>query len=262
MELCATEYDSLDQLAIRQHAHLRYSEPLDRIELRTLAAATPSTGSAVLDVGPGTASFLREVRAQGHAGRAVGVDTSAAATAAVRTVAGVRAVRGDACALPFRAASFDVVFARHMLYHVLDLGRALREFRRVLPPDGRLVAVVNQPAQAPRLSGLLHRLLAEHGVASPVLPRVDSATLPDPLRAVFREVRVERVDGHLVFPAPDPLIRFGTALLGFYGVPPGSAVRPDVERAFADSVVRWFATTGGPWRDPKGYAIFVCRSRR
>ena len=40
----------------------------------------------------------------------------------------------DAMALPFPDASFDVVIANMMLYHVPDIDRALMEIRRVLKP--------------------------------------------------------------------------------------------------------------------------------
>ncbi|MBK8988491.1 MAG: methyltransferase domain-containing protein [Chloroflexi bacterium] len=45
--------------------------------------------------------------------------------------------------LPFADASFDVVVANHMLYHVPDLPQALREVRRVLKANGRFFAATN-----------------------------------------------------------------------------------------------------------------------
>ncbi|MCB8988739.1 MAG: class I SAM-dependent methyltransferase [Ardenticatenaceae bacterium] len=45
--------------------------------------------------------------------------------------------------LPFDDASFDVVVANHMLYHVPDLDKALAEVCRVLKPHGRFFAATN-----------------------------------------------------------------------------------------------------------------------
>ena len=56
---------------------------------------------------------------------------------------GVDARQADICYLPFDDASFDVVYAGWMLYHVRDLERALNEVRRVLKPGGTFVAVTN-----------------------------------------------------------------------------------------------------------------------
>ncbi|TYP79487.1 class I SAM-dependent methyltransferase [Paenibacillus methanolicus] len=46
----------------------------------------------------------------------------------------------DAISIPYPDASFDVVIANHMLYHVSGLDCALAEINRVLRPDGLLVA--------------------------------------------------------------------------------------------------------------------------
>lgn len=49
----------------------------------------------------------------------------------------------NAEAIPFADATFDLVIANHMLYHVPDLPRALKEIQRVLKPGGRLYAATN-----------------------------------------------------------------------------------------------------------------------
>ena len=46
----------------------------------------------------------------------------------------------DAMCLPYANASFDVVIANMMLYHVPDIETAVREIRRVLKPEGRFFA--------------------------------------------------------------------------------------------------------------------------
>jgi ubiquinone/menaquinone biosynthesis C-methylase UbiE len=51
----------------------------------------------------------------------------------------------DAQDLPFPDASFDVIVANHMLYHVPDPARAATEFARVLRPGGFLLAATNGP---------------------------------------------------------------------------------------------------------------------
>ncbi|MEA2374882.1 MAG: hypothetical protein QOD53_1345 [Thermoleophilaceae bacterium] len=51
--------------------------------------------------------------------------------------------RVDTAALPFADASFDLVLCSHVLEHVEDDARAMRELRRVLRPTGQ--AVLQQP---------------------------------------------------------------------------------------------------------------------
>jgi SAM-dependent methyltransferase len=51
----------------------------------------------------------------------------------------VRFVAGEAEPLPFRAASFDGVFAGELIEHLAEPRRGLAEFRRVLRPGGTLI---------------------------------------------------------------------------------------------------------------------------
>ncbi|MBI5965318.1 MAG: class I SAM-dependent methyltransferase [Chloroflexi bacterium] len=46
----------------------------------------------------------------------------------------------DAQSIPYADGTFDAVIANHMLYHIPDRGRALKEVRRVLKDDGILFA--------------------------------------------------------------------------------------------------------------------------
>ncbi len=52
------------------------------------------------------------------------------------SAARMRAVQIDAQVLPFPDRTFDAVVANHMLYHVPEVPRALREIRRVLSNSG------------------------------------------------------------------------------------------------------------------------------
>lgn len=62
---------------------------------------------------------------------------------------------GDVQALPFADASFDVVVAAWMLYHVPDIPRALSEIERVLAPGGSLVAVTTSVGHLSELRDLI-----------------------------------------------------------------------------------------------------------
>jgi SAM-dependent methyltransferase len=95
----------------------------------------------VLEVGPGRGE-LAERMARELGVEVVAVDQSERMVELTRA-RGVHAMVGDVQALPFADQSFDCAVAAWMLYHVPDLNRALREIRRVLRYDGRLVAVTN-----------------------------------------------------------------------------------------------------------------------
>jgi SAM-dependent methyltransferase len=65
----------------------------------------------------------------------------------------------DAQALPFAGASFDVVIANHMLYHVPDRKMALAEIRRVLKLTGNFFAATNDHAHMQELRQLAESFL-------------------------------------------------------------------------------------------------------
>jgi ubiquinone/menaquinone biosynthesis C-methylase UbiE len=91
---------------------------------------------AVLDVGCGTGRNLPLYR---RGVRVVGIDVSAEALArARRRRPDVPLVRGDAQALPFRAAAFDTVVSGLVFCSVPDAARGLAEVKRVLRGDGTL----------------------------------------------------------------------------------------------------------------------------
>ncbi len=103
----------------------------------------PLEGARVLDVGCGTGEIVARLAARFPQASFVGVDLeeSHLERARVRCAAfgpRVRFQRGDALALSFPAAEFDLVVCRHMLQAVPDARGAVAEMVRVTRPGGRL----------------------------------------------------------------------------------------------------------------------------
>ena len=137
------QYETDENLRIRIETHQRYTvgPPLEPAIDAVLGL---QTDESLLDIGTGPGSFPQRLRRAGHRGRLVGVDVSAGMIAKAKSAgADVEFLEADAASLPFPDHSFDVVTARHMLYHVPDISCALREARRVLRPGGRFLAVTN-----------------------------------------------------------------------------------------------------------------------
>jgi SAM-dependent methyltransferase len=256
-EIAAIEYASLDPLRTRIEVHRRYSEYADDVESNVDEAVGPDLAGSVLDIGCGTGTFLRRLAAapQRNAGAVlVGLDYSAAAVAALAGSGSV-GVRADAQLLPFGAASFDAVTARHMLYHVPRPDRAIREARRVLRPGGVFAAVVNLERATPALLGLVAESVAAHGFAPiDVFHSVHAGNIGGLVGDVFAEVRVRRYDNALVFDSPEPVVAYAVSCLNGFGVPPDDPRRPAVVATVAERARALFAG-GGPLRDPKGYVV-------
>lgn len=102
----------------------------------------PDRAGDVLDLGCGTGSLSLLAAEQGH--RVTGVDRSPAMVELARAkLAGRDAVflTGDAVTPPVGEQRFDTVLARHVVWTLPDPGRALRHWRELLRPGGRLVLV-------------------------------------------------------------------------------------------------------------------------
>jgi ubiquinone/menaquinone biosynthesis C-methylase UbiE len=93
---------------------------------------------SVLDVGTGTGAFAFAVAP--HVGDVVGVDTDEEYLEAAREQApeNVRFAEGDATALPFGYAAFDIAASLRLLHHVRRPELAVSELARVTRPGGRL----------------------------------------------------------------------------------------------------------------------------
>ncbi len=115
---------------------------------RVLALAGLQPGSSVLDVACGTGVVARlaaeAVGADGHV-TALDMNPGMLAVAAdlpVPSGAAIEWVESNAQALPFPAATFDVVCCQLGLQFFPDREGALREMARVLVPGGRVVVMV------------------------------------------------------------------------------------------------------------------------
>lgn len=108
--------------------------------------AAPGPQCDVLDVACGTGD-LTEAFARRGVRSVVGLDYTPAMLEVARgkwerhrkVQTRVEYIQGDAQALPFADASFDIVSIAFGIRNVADPMQAIREFRRVLRPAGRLV---------------------------------------------------------------------------------------------------------------------------
>jgi len=117
---------------------------LHRLMIQALEMEVPDwRNKAIVDVGCGTGAILQRL---GNPEKNVGVDISPVAISFCRN-RGLNNVReADIASMPFADESFDAAICSSVLYHewVADVGRALREIRRVLRPNG--VLLINVPA--------------------------------------------------------------------------------------------------------------------
>jgi ubiquinone/menaquinone biosynthesis C-methylase UbiE len=110
--------------------------------------AAPEEGDRVLDVACGTGPVARYAAPLvGPTGRVIGLDLNAGMLAIARAMPQREGIaiewrEGNATALPFPDASFDVVCCQQGLQFFPDRPAALQEMCRVLVPGGRLALAV------------------------------------------------------------------------------------------------------------------------
>jgi 2-polyprenyl-6-hydroxyphenyl methylase / 3-demethylubiquinone-9 3-methyltransferase len=134
-------YDRLGERWYEAHddpvALLRAEARLRNPWIENNIASAFRSPSDVLDIGCGGGFLSNALARAGH--RVIGLDASTEALAIAARHDTTRTVdyrRGDARALPFPDASFDVVCAMDFLEHVEDPGRVVAEAARVLRPSG------------------------------------------------------------------------------------------------------------------------------
>lgn len=116
----------------------------------------------------------------------------------------------DAQALPFGDASFDGVIANHMLYHVPERQRALREIDRVLRPGGALYAATNGERHMRELDDLVAPLVSPAARAA----RQDATTGftlengLEQLERLFASVELRRHEDGLEVTEAAPLVAY------------------------------------------------------
>ncbi len=152
----APTYDAGHQWIIDQFG-ARLGEHLNRLEL--------GIGPRVLDVGCGTGLSTESIRRASNTVSVTGLDLNAAMLQASSydTVK----VRADCQQLPFVDASFDTVTCCLSLSNVNDVGQALREFQRVLSPNGSLTIMESpRDPKTAAVAASLSELFAEDAITT------------------------------------------------------------------------------------------------
>ena len=115
-----------------------------RVYRWVMGACPFGDGMRVLDVGCGGGGMARELRRRFPGMRVDGVDVSEESVATARKVAGEGGEFqiGTAEALPAADGSYDAAISVESVYFWPDLGKGLREMRRVVRPGGFATAAV------------------------------------------------------------------------------------------------------------------------
>jgi SAM-dependent methyltransferase len=113
----------------------------------------------------------------------------------------------DAAALPHPRGDFHAAIANHVLYHVPDRARAVRELARVLRPDGVLYAVTNGRDHVREIDDLIKRWAAP-GALVDHSAEFGLENGAQQLRAGFAGTELRRWEDALEITEAEPLIAY------------------------------------------------------
>jgi ubiquinone/menaquinone biosynthesis C-methylase UbiE len=256
------QYSTADRLRARIDVHERYSERKIAFYAEPLNQLALAPGLTLLDAGCGPGGYLPILAGRGV--DVVAMDLSPGMVRESRHRAAelqlsARIVQADIQALPFPDASFDRAMANHMLYHVPDIGAALRELRRVLKPGGRVVLTTNAADHMERLWVLHHEAAQELGYI-PIRRVVGNFTLDhlDLVRTVFPNTEVHHIPNAFVFPSPEPALQhyLSGSVDALADRPPDNSHRPKLA-ALVEAKIQTILQREGVFRVPKDAGCFV-----
>ncbi|MCA0456784.1 MAG: class I SAM-dependent methyltransferase [Chloroflexi bacterium] len=207
-------YETDESLRIRQETHELYSQPKLDFTAWAVDSVKLRGDERILDIGSGPGRYYTALhdRFPNIDYHACDLHGSMVKSHPYKNTL----VLADAQRLPYANASFDVVMANHMLFHVPDVMRALRELRRVVKPNGFVMATTNSIHTMPEFQALMRRaitLLSPPGTANVRVPgqHTDPFTLESGTRLFARHFEaVVRYDlpRSLVFPSAEPALAY------------------------------------------------------
>ncbi|QNE21654.1 class I SAM-dependent methyltransferase [Kribbella qitaiheensis] len=203
--------ETTENLAARIALHAYSTNPQDWFAW--LKERLPLQGD-VLEVGAGTGKLWSEIDHVALGLRLTLVDFSPAMCAELQKVPAAEVHEASALELPFEDGSFDTVIANHMLYHVDDPARALREFARVLRPGGKLAVAVNGGTHMAELFALTSVIGHPELARGLTMNDFTAEAGPGYIARYFSDVEVERYPSDLAVPSADPILAYLASLIG------------------------------------------------
>ncbi len=250
------QYGTGEKLDVRSYLHRTYGTASESIAEFEAGLIDWPEGADVLECGCGTGRFW-DSQVPPMSVRLTLTDLSDGMVSEARgRVAGngyavVETRQCDVQTLPFDDASFDIVIANHMLYHVPDPDLAVSELARVLRPDGVLLAATNAYGHMDVINQLIAEVFESHGDRLYEVFGMDSGELR--LREQFGSIVWHAFVNDLVVDDPQAVTNYGLSF------PPGEQADEAGRAAFAAAVARRFLD--GTLRIHTRAGVFVCRKQ-
>ena len=245
------QYRNADRLSTRISIHSRYSTNKTGFASWIFSHYALWDGMRLLEAGCGTGEMWRgREEAIRRCGRFVLSDASEGmldeAQKTLRGVENIEYRRIDIQDIPYPDGAFDAVTAHMMLYHVPDIGRALREVRRVLRPGGKFYCATYGEKG---VAGYLCDVFRAYGVENRMNGCFTLQNGAEQLRRYFDGVQRLDYPDSLAVTDLDDMTDYVLSLTGMAGFSalPRETIRSELSRR----------TTNGVLHIPKEYGMFI-----
>ena len=207
-EAVKEQYRSSANLAARIALHRECSTNPYAMQRWIFDRLALAPGRRVLEIACGTGSLWSENRDRIPSGLRLILSDFSPGMVETTRVAVPGLASYVACALPdlpFGDGLFDLVIANHMLYHVSDRQRGLREIHRLLRHGGTLFAATNGREHRREIKALMSDFGIEGGDVSASFTLENGV---EQLRQVFGDVRRDDHPDALRVTDPELLVRY------------------------------------------------------
>lgn len=109
--------------------------------------------------------------------------------------------------IPYGDESFDVVMAKHMLYHVPDIEKALSEIKRVLKKDGVFYATANSSNSFIELNEIIESF-DSNLIINGANKKFGMESGQVILNKYFNEIKTEVFEGKIVVAEVEPIVSY------------------------------------------------------
>lgn len=218
-------YNSANDLATRVNI-LRENFQLETPDPTHIDALLgPLEKKQILDAGCGIGTTLLPFGPQLHTTPGmIGIDASMAVLSFAQKkqkeigLSPLHLVHASIEDIPFPNQHFDLVLARHMLYHVDDIPQAVREVTRVIKPSGVFMATTNSMYSRPELDEIHRKALSSFPEAQSVdhvSNRFGLENGGDILKRSFTSVQTIPWKGRTTYTRVEDAIKYYTSTVYF-----------------------------------------------
>ncbi|HHT7189493.1 TPA: class I SAM-dependent methyltransferase [Bacillus cereus] len=259
------QYSDSNHLQTRIDTHKHYEEKQVNLDKVVMEHLQLQGDEKILEVGCANGNFLSVLQTNGHKGQLTGFDQSKTMLSeAAKTNNLIEWKQGDASKLPFETNCYDLIIARHMLYHMKDVEKTIQVFYKIIRPGGTLLATTNSKVSLPRIIEMCNNMLDAFD-----LPKTSPAVAPfclengkDILRSVFPIVEETIIHNALVFHHTTPIINYITSMFPSLNIPDNMYLHTEMKKWLNEEINKELSLHNGIWRDPKTLAIYRCKKEK